>query len=116
MKALVCGGRDYDDDTELFNTLDLIHKQTPIDTIIHGGARGADDLAGWWAVYQDIQCITVPADWNLYGRRAGPIRNAQMLELKPDVIVAFKGGNGTRNMIALAEKANVPVITVNWIP
>ena len=44
------------------------------------------------------------ADWDKFGRAAGPIRNAQMLrEGKPDLVVAFPGGRGTANMVAQAK-------------
>ncbi len=48
--------------------------------LLHGGARGADqaisraaDQLGWYA-------LSLPAEWHLYGRGAGPIRNRQLLE------------------------------------
>jgi ABC-type Fe3+-hydroxamate transport system substrate-binding protein len=50
------------------------------------------------------------AEWEKYGKRAGPVRNRQMLELKPDGVVAFDtGGPGTRDMITAAQEAGVPV-------
>ena len=50
---------------------------------------------------------------NRYGKRyvanAGPIRNRQMLETKPDGVVAFPGNNGTDDMCRAAQEAGVPV-------
>lgn len=43
---------------------------------------------------------------------AGPMRNRQMLDEKPDLVVAFAGGSGTRNMIDIARRAGVKVIVV----
>lgn len=110
MRVLVCGGRDYADKARVFATLDALHATTPITCIIDGCARGADALGATWAVARNIPQDRFPADWNTHGTAAGPIRNAQMLsEGKPDRVVAFPGGTGTANMIALARKAGVLV-------
>jgi hypothetical protein len=54
-----------------------------------------------------------PADWEQYGRAAGPIRNQQMLEAKPDRVFAFhedlEHSKGTGDMVRRARKAGVPV-------
>lgn len=113
MKVLVCGGRDYDDINFAFYTLDLIHRKVPITKIIHGDARGADTLGGAWAIKHKIAAQKFPADWNNHAKRAGPIRNQQMLdEGKPDLVVAFPGGVGTRDMIDRAKKAGVRVVEI----
>ena len=48
----------------------------------------------------------IHADWKQYGRRAGPIRNAQVVA-EADVIIAFPIGEskGTRDAISKARKA-----------
>jgi hypothetical protein len=114
-RVLVCGGRDYADRVTLFRVLDMM-RDSPhgIGCIIHGAARGADALAGAWAAERGIECVPFPADWNGDGRRAaGPIRNSRMLaEGKPDIVVAFPGGNGTADMVRKAEAAGVRVVRV----
>jgi hypothetical protein len=112
MRILVCGGRDFNDYTLLSTTLNpYIHDDV---TIVHGAAPGADSLAGRWAKDQGFVTETYPADWNKYGKRAGYIRNVQMLnEGKPDLVIAFPGGKGTQMMINLAEAAGVPVVKIN---
>ncbi|CAH2910550.1 MAG: hypothetical protein CPSOU_1806 [uncultured Paraburkholderia sp.] len=109
MKVLVCGGRDYDDDLHVFSTLCAEHRETLISLIIEGGADGADAWAQAWARAFGVQCQTVRADWQKHGRAAGPMRNAQMLTLKPDLVIAFPGGHGTANMVRQAKQAGVPV-------
>lgn len=54
-----------------------------------------------------------PANWQRYGRAAGPVRNQQMLdEGKPDLILAFHqdivNSKGTADMIRRANRAGVP--------
>lgn len=58
-----------------------------------------------------------PADWEKYGKVAGPIRNQQMLdEGKPDVVYAFtddlSNSRGTADMCRRANKAGVPVYVI----
>jgi hypothetical protein len=105
-RILVCGGRDFSDRSLLERILDLSLDKWGADgiVIIHGGARGADTLAGEWAKYHNIECIEEKADWEKYGKRAGPIRNQKMLdEHKPEIVVAFPGGTGTTHMVLLAK-------------
>lgn len=82
-------------------------------TIIHGCANGVDTIAGGWAKgYYNIE--EYPAQWDKYGKSAGFIRNKQMLEEgKPDIVIAFPGGKGTKMMVDLAKKAGVEVIDFN---
>lgn len=120
MRVLVCGGRDYADIYKMHKELFALRvKSDPgIDhatssksnlVIIEGGARGADALARKWAGDWGIKCITEKADWDRHGKKAGPIRNREMMKHKPDLVMAFPGGSGTANMISVAEEAGVPV-------
>ena len=111
LRVLVCGGRDLNNQEIVDSTLNKLDALQKITCLIHGGARGADSLSGIWAQSKNIETIVFPADWNRYGKSAGYIRNSQMLtEGIPDLVVAFPGGKGTKNMIELAKKANVPVL------
>lgn len=110
MRVLVCGGRDYDDESVVFKTLDKIHAETPIFILIDGGATGADSLAADWARRREVWNLRCYASWKLEGRAAGPVRNKKMLDKsKPDLVVAFPGGNGTAHMVKIAKEAGVEV-------
>lgn len=111
MRVLVCGGRDYTDDQKVHKILMQYLKSDLV--IIQGDARGADGLARSWCKKMGVKCENYPADWDKYGKRAGYIRNVQMLnEGKPDLVIAFPGGKGTKMMVTIAEAANVEVIEV----
>lgn len=112
MKAIVCGGRDFNDHEYLWSVMNQAKNWWNLTTIIHGGAKGADTLGGDWAKYRGLTVIRVPALWDLHGKSAGMIRNKEMLGLQPDVVIAFKGGAGTRNMVDIAYKAGVPILMV----
>lgn len=110
MIVLVCGGRDYNDYTNVFRTLYKIYGEHGITLIVHGGATGADSLAEKFAKEYEIPSLRVPAQWKKFGVPAGPIRNAQMLDfmgIHPDLVVAFPGGPGTANMVKLARNTGI---------
>lgn len=111
MKVLVCGGRDYRNAAHVWRTLDQIHEQQQIKALMQGGAPGADRFARDWAATKpSIARYVCHAEWEKYGRAAGPIRNARMLGWEPDVVVAFPGGIGTADMVAKATAAGIRVI------
>lgn len=111
MRVLVCGSRHFEDEGLMGRVLDPIKAST----IIHGMARGADRMGGAYAKLHGIPVLEFPALWDTYGKRAGPIRNAQMLkEGQPELVVAFRGPNsrGTQNMIDQARKAGVETVVI----
>lgn len=109
-RILVCGGRDYVDRKTLFEVLNVEHSANTIILLIHGGASGADRLAGEWADVMGVPCAVYNADWVKHGRAAGPIRNLQMLNLEcPHLVIAFPGGRGTADMVRQAIANGVPV-------
>ncbi|MFL7901590.1 DUF2493 domain-containing protein [Azospirillum argentinense] len=117
IRVLVCGGRDYQDHKAVFAALDRIHGEREIGVVIHGACiqrgmlSGADRWAEAWAQAREVPYWGFPAPWNAEGNRAGPIRNARMLEKgKPHVVVGFPGGRGTNGMLRLAREAGVEVI------
>lgn len=113
LKVIVCGGRHYTNTARVFAVLDALadeHEDSIF--VIHGGATGADQRAGEWAEFRGMPCAEVKALWRFYNKSAGPRRNTWMLALSPDLVVAFPGNAGTRNMVAQAEQAGVPVRTI----
>lgn len=108
MRVLVCGGREYGDLPQVHKVLDRIKPSV----IIHGGARGADQCASLYALAKGIPFIMVPAQWTVnFGNSAGPIRNGWMIKhCSPiDLVVAFPGGKGTKNMISQAKRAGIEI-------
>jgi hypothetical protein len=111
MRVLVCGGRDFDDYKYLSTVLTAIQATHDLFTVlIHGDAKGADAHADAYARLHLIPVLRFPADWKRLGTAAGPARNAKMLrDGKPDMVIAFKGGRGTANMVKQATEAGVTV-------
>lgn len=119
MKVLVCGSRDIP-----FSLLELVKKTLeelspqPTD-LIEGEARGADTLAKIAAIELGYRLHKFPADWATYGKRAGHIRNQQMLDQNPDLVIAFHPETGitpgTRDMVTKAQAKGTPVKIVTYV-
>ena len=77
--------------------------------VVSGGAKGADSLGEEWGYCSGLEIDRFPAAWDLYGKRAGFIRNQQMLDSGIDEAVEFPGGNGTADMRRRLEGAGIPI-------
>lgn len=112
MKVLICGGREWKDKEAIRREVEKLHLDEN-DTIIEGDARGADRLAGDVAIELGIALEVYPANWNRYGRSAGTLRNQQMLDQNPDLVLAFhaniESSKGTRDMVRRARKKGTAV-------
>jgi hypothetical protein len=129
-KVLVTGGRKYANQTHMWRVLDKLWIIHPDIFIIHGDATGADRLADSWAVVRlgMDRVKRFPAKWavtddtpkwrvrwdkggNPYDMLAGADRNQQMLdEGLPDMVLAFPGGSGTRDMLRRAKYAKKHIL------
>lgn len=112
MRVLVCGGRDETRKDIVHTWLHEMDKEVEITGMITGGATGVDTFAAEWAKLNNIPCTVVKADWEKYGKRAGPIRNTIMLNMFPDVVVAINGGRGTAHTVSEAKKRNIGVVEI----
>lgn len=110
MKVIVCGGRDYENWQHVHSTLNELHKARKITHIIHGNAPGADTHGGCWARKNGVQEVVCASNWDKYGTRGGPIRNQAMLQLVPDLVLAFPGGRGTSDMMRQADEGCFHVV------
>ena len=109
----VCGGRDYLDRERVFHTLDRVHAKRPITTLVQGCCpTGADAYAVEWAKDRGVRCYGFEANWQEFGRRAGPLRNQQMIDFGLDGLIAFPGGRGTADMLRRALAQGVTVMQV----
>jgi len=121
VKVLVCGDRHWHDPEIVWTVLDGVEAtRAPRSlTVVEGGATGADQAAREWTGWMSKH-ETYPADWDKYGKRAGPIRNQRMLdEAKPHMVVAFHNdlaaSKGTKDMVQRAKAAGIPVYLVSTL-
>ena len=130
-RIIICGGRDFKDRDFIYGYLNFKRKDFSTNPIfIHGAATGADTLGGQWAKDMGFRVEEYPAKWDdldhpdaviktrpngrKYNVMAGFMRNTEMLLTKPDLVIAFPGGNGTNHMIAESTKAGVKVIKLSY--
>lgn len=121
IRILVTGSRDWTDRSLLYSTLDGIimmivsHRPVlPIEvTIVHGACpTGADAMADDYARFRDYGVERHPADWDRYGKRAGPLRNYSMVEAGADYAAAFplEWPSGTEDCYRKAIRASIPTL------
>ena len=122
-RILVTGSRYWDNEgrmrAELIKAFNNLRGE-PV--LIHGGARGADTMAGIiWAENPGYGVEVYPAEWNrqpdgTYDKAAGFKRNVTMVNLGADICLAFfKTGEknaGTTHCSNLAARAGIPVVEV----
>jgi len=111
-KILVCGSRNYNEKDTIYNILNLINFKY----LIEGGCIGADLIAKKYCIEKNKKYIEIKANWNL-GKKAGPIRNNEMIKLEPNLVIAFsndiKSSKGTKNMVNLSLKKNIKTLLIS---
>lgn len=112
MKVVVCGDR-YWPGTKTWPISTRLAQLPPGTTVIHGACRGADTIAGKIAGALGFTVDPHPAAWTQFGDQAGPIRNREMLDLRPDLLLAFHPdlahSKGTAGIIKEARRRGIPV-------
>lgn len=114
---LICGSRDWRAARHIREVLEQYDPATTI--LVHGAARGADQLAGKVALdlgWSPDNIHPYPADWTTHGKAAGPIRNQQMLDSEPiGKVYAFRlngPSRGTDDMIRRARSAGIETVVI----
>jgi len=119
MRVIICGSRNWKEEAVLpeYRIETYIKTLPPNAVIIHGEAPGADTVTDRIARERGHTVIGFKANWDLYGDKAGPIRNQEMLDFGVDKVAAFHedivNSVGTKDMISKARKAWVPVQVFN---
>lgn len=112
MKLLIVGSRSFTDYKKMKIVLYNRYSVDQIDEVISGGAQGADTLAQQFAEEHDIKFTEYPAKWRTFGKRAGILRNMNMVNAADEVIAFWDGKSaGTRFTIQYAqEKGKTPYV------
>lgn len=116
-KVLVTGARVLlESDVCMSEQFDLFVEEGKQYRLIHGNAKGADSIAANEAKKRGFEIASYPADWDKHRKSAGHIRNAEMVNLMPDVVIGFiKGPSvGTRACLALVAKKKSAKIIYLW--
>lgn len=106
-RVLVCGSRNWRLRYIVEARLDSLLRSTTFE-VIEGGQRGADTMARDWALANGVWLHHCPAEWSRLGPKAGPKRNSEMMDLDPDIVIAFhdnlESSRGTADMVDRARK------------
>jgi hypothetical protein len=111
MRLIIVGSRTFTDYQLLCHT--LAPERHRIIEVLHGGARGADQLGFRWALKHHVRSRCFAAAWERFGKSAGIRRNQQMAQAG-DVLIAFWDGRspGTRHMISCMQQLGKPVVVI----
>lgn len=108
MRVIIAGGRDFLDYPDLENGI----KDSGFDIteVVCGGASGADAMGDIWAKNHSVPVKMFPANWRMYGKSAGQVRNCHMAAYA-EALIAFWDGRskGTKHMIEEATKRGLRV-------
>jgi hypothetical protein len=116
MRTIIAGSRDITDYDAVCDILNVIHdtwmeRGMPITEIVSGCARGVDRMGERWAKEQDIPIKRFPAEWAIYGKRAGPVRNSEMAAYAQALIaIKHKVSVGTDDMIRQAKRKGLMIV------
>ena len=105
-KVIIAGSRDFNDWDYLVGYLATLPPWLEVTEVVSGCASGADTLGEEWATLHNIPIKRFPADWERHGKKAGPIRNAEM-GIYAEGLIAFWNGTskGTEHMIRFMKDA-----------
>jgi len=131
LKLIVAGSRTITNSSVVYTALDMLqaylHTEIGIDVteVVSGTAKGPDSLGAYWARAKGLPVMEFPADWDEYGKAAGPMRN-QVMAKYGHILAAFWDGRskGTKDMVQKAKKAGLIIfvfspdgeIITDWKP
>ena len=123
-RIIICGGRHFKDYEYLESAMsEVMSKIAPwrdVIEIVSGHCEGADQLGELYAKNHGLPCKAFPAQWEKFGRSAGPIRNSEMVkyasEAEMPVVVAFRSPRtkGTNDTVKKATKHGFKVFVIDY--
>lgn len=114
MKLIIAGSRSFSDHY-FYMFIDLYIKELGEipECVICGEAYGIDSLGKKWAMDNNIPVVSMPADWDRYGKGAGHIRNGQMAKEGTHLLLLWDGkSKGSKNMLSQARKGGIIIYEV----
>lgn len=123
-RVIIAGGRDFDDYTLLANeVIKFLPELSPHKVEIVSGGQvtkkddgiycGADFLGEKFAAQYSYPCKVFPANWEKFGKGAGPRRNITMGDYSTHLIAFDTGGKGTAHMVEYMRKLNKVIRVVD---
>jgi len=111
MRVLIAGSRSIGSAAAVDRA--LAHAEglgLDITEVVSGGARGVDRLGEDWARRRGLPVRVYEPDWARLGKRAGYVRNAEMVRVSEAVVILYDGvSKGTAHTLRIARAAGLPV-------
>ena len=116
MKLIIAGSRNYHDCVvyELIHTtISKLNETNQVKELVTGCAKGVDAFAEKYGRRYNIPIVKFPADWEKYGKAAGPIRNKQMAIYADALLLIWDGeSRGSANMLKNAKEQGLKIFNV----
>jgi len=113
MRIIVGGGRNDSSPTRVEQELNKLHLRSPIEVVVHGCSGAHAGTVEHWARSRGIAIVRYPPNWERFGHRGEILRNMFMLEdSRPDLVMAFPGGESTADLIQRAVNAGIAVLKI----
>ena len=116
MRLAIVGGRDFTDTIKFLEVMcGHFGWMEAGDSLVSGGANGADTLGGYYAKKFNIPIKIFKPEWDKYGKSAGFLRNQTIVD-NCDIVLAFWDGvsKGTQDTIEKAKKAKKPTFLIYY--
>lgn len=107
--VIVAGGRDFTPKQAHYDWIVKILISLHASEIVSGGCSGADRFGEAAAKHYSLSIKRFPAEWDKYGKAAGPMRNEEMAKYA-DACILFPGGRGTADMERRARAHGLTVV------
>lgn len=106
----ITGGRDYEPTPGDMERFWELFTELGANELHHGDSRGVDRYvaAAVRKARPGLRIVAHSARWDLHGKRAGPLRNQEMM-VASSALIAFPGGKGTRSCEEAARHLGRPV-------
>lgn len=112
MRLGIIGSRSFSDYKLL---CEEVAKFGDIELIVSGGAAGADLLGERYAREHKIPTRIFYPDWKKYGKRAGFLRNSDIVRSSEHIIAFWdQSSAGTRDSINKAKELGIPITIVHF--
>ena len=109
MKVIVAGSREVKNREFVWAKIE--ESGYNITELVSGGARGVDQIGedySWWVLKKRPKIFQ--ALWDVYGKKAGILRNLDMAKYADALIAIWDGeSRGTLHMIEAMSRLNKPV-------
>lgn len=108
MKVIIAGSRNWQCSYRRMQEV-VDESGFNVTEVVSGGCRGIDTNAEDWAHQEGIPTSRFMANWEKYGRSAGPKRNQRMGAYADALIALWDGkSRGTLNMINIMRELGKP--------